>query len=225
MPSQAYLTWKERTYDGVGSTDKTISKPEGGQDNQIPPIPCRRVFHVPDNINHRVLSLDAFLQPGLPRAKNGLLFILYYAIFILHTGSRDAGNTHQLRHAAKTTNLHPFSQMTSNESQTLTSGRCSLKLVSQARLSLGEGKSGQIHVWFLYCILSSRAPDEVGMNINWDAFWSSVKLRSLNNMPKPRAPAPGPEREYVIIIMSPSLVHAWGAGPTCRSTSTLLIFF
>ena len=109
MPSQAYLTWKERTYDGVGSTDKTISKPEGGQDNQIPPIPCRRVFHVPDNINHRVLSLDAFLQPGLPRAKNGLLFILYYAIFILHTGSRDAGNTDQLSHdAAKTAQFAPL---------------------------------------------------------------------------------------------------------------------
>ena len=102
MPSQAYLAGKEGTYDGVGTTDKTISKPESGQDNQISPIPCRRVFHVSDNINHRVLSLDAFLQPGLPRAKNGLVFILDYALFILHTGSRDAGNTDQLSHAAKT---------------------------------------------------------------------------------------------------------------------------
>ena len=100
MPSQAHLVGEKRTYDGIGTTDKTISKPESGQDNQIPPIPCRRMFHMPDNINHRVLSLDAFRPPGLPRAKNGLLFILRVAVFFLHTGSGDTGNTDQLSHAA-----------------------------------------------------------------------------------------------------------------------------
>ena len=98
MPSQAYLAGEKRTYDGVGTTNKTIRKPESGQDHQIPPIPCRRMFHMPDNINHRVLSLDALLPPRLPRAKNGSLFILSFAVSFLHTGSGDAGNTDQLSH-------------------------------------------------------------------------------------------------------------------------------
>ena len=39
-------------------------------------------------------------------------------------------------------------------------------IVSQARLSLRRRESGQIPIRLLYCILSSRAPDEVGVNIN-----------------------------------------------------------
>ena len=42
---------------------------------------------------------------------------------------------------------------------------------SQPSLSLGRRESGQIPIRLLYCILSSRATDEVGVNINWDAFW------------------------------------------------------
>ena len=46
------------------------------------------------------------------------------------------------------------------------------------------------HQAFLYCILCSRAPNEVGVtvNINWDAFCkcksSVITPHSLNNMPK-----------------------------------------
>ena len=29
---------------------------------------------------------------------------------------------------------------------------------------------GESPIWLLYCILSSRAPNEVGVNINWDVF-------------------------------------------------------
>ena len=43
-------------------------------------------------------------------------------------------------------------------------------LVSQARLSLRRRESGQIPIRLLYCILSSRAPNEVGVSINWNAF-------------------------------------------------------
>ena len=44
------------------------------------------------------------------------------------------------------------------------------KVVSQARLSLWRRESGQIPIRLLCCILSSRAPNEVGVNINWDVF-------------------------------------------------------
>ena len=56
-------------------------------------------------------------------------------------------------------------------------------LVSQARLSLGRRESGQIPIRLLYCILSSRAPNEVGVNINWDAFCKGRSSVSLNSMP------------------------------------------
>ena len=46
-------------------------------------------------------------------------------------------------------------------------------VVSQARLSLGRRESGQIPIRLLYCILSNRVPNEVSVNINWDAFWKS----------------------------------------------------
>ena len=62
------------------------------------------------------------------------------------------------------------------------------RVVSQARLSLGTRESGQIPIRLLYYMLSSRASDKVGVNINWDVFckgWSSVITpRALNNMPK-----------------------------------------
>ena len=58
------------------------------------------------------------------------------------------------------------------------------EVVSQARLSLGRRESGQIPIWLLYCILSSRAPNEVGVNINWDAFCKSRSSVSLNSLPK-----------------------------------------
>ena len=66
-------------------------------------------------------------------------------------------------------------------------------LVSQARLSLRRRKSGQIPIRLLYCVLSSSASNEVGVNINWDVFCKSrsfiITPRSLNNMPK-KATAP-----------------------------------
>ena len=39
-------------------------------------------------------------------------------------------------------------------------------LVLRARLSRGERESGQIPIRLWYCILSSRASNEVGVNIN-----------------------------------------------------------
>ena len=63
-----------------------------------------------------------------------------------------------------------------------------LAIVLRARFSRGERESGQIPIRLLYCILSSRASNEVGMNISWDAFCkgrSSVIMPCfLNNMPK-----------------------------------------
>ena len=62
-------------------------------------------------------------------------------------------------------------------------------LVLQARLSLGRRECGQIPIRLLYCILSSRVPNEVGVSINWNVFLqgrSSVITpkthRSLNNI-------------------------------------------
>ena len=60
----------------------------------------------------------------------------------------------------------------------------SLVIVSQPRLSCGNRESGQIPIRLLYCILSSRAPNEVGVNINWDAFCKGRSSVSLNSMPK-----------------------------------------
>ena len=60
----------------------------------------------------------------------------------------------------------------------------SLVIVSQPRLSCGNRESGQIPIRLLYCILSSRAPNEVGVNINWDAFCKGRSSVSPNNMPK-----------------------------------------
>ena len=50
--------------------------------------------------------------------------------------------------------------------------------------SLGRRESGQILIRLLYCILSSRAPNEVGVNINWDTFCKGRSSVSLNSMPK-----------------------------------------
>jgi len=62
------------------------------------------------------------------------------------------------------------------------------RVVSQARLSLGTRESGQIPIRLLYYMLSSRASDKVGVNINWDVFCkgrsSVITPRALNNMPK-----------------------------------------
>ena len=57
-------------------------------------------------------------------------------------------------------------------------------LVSQPRLSRGKRDSGQIPIRHLYCILSSRVPNEVGVNINWDAFCKGRSSVFLNSMPK-----------------------------------------
>ena len=54
----------------------------------------------------------------------------------------------------------------------------------QARLSLGRRESGQIPIRFLYCILSSRAPNKVSVNINWDVFCKGRSSVFLNGMPK-----------------------------------------
>ena len=56
--------------------------------------------------------------------------------------------------------------------------------VSQPRLSRGKRESGQILIRLLYCILSSRVPNEVGVNINWDTFCKGRSSVSPNNMPK-----------------------------------------
>ena len=51
-------------------------------------------------------------------------------------------------------------------------GGCYVKpCKSQPSLSLGRRESGQIPIRLLYWILSSRATNEVGVNINWYAFW------------------------------------------------------
>ena len=59
----------------------------------------------------------------------------------------------------------------------------SRNVVSQPRLSRGKRESGQIPIRLLYCILSSRAPNEVGVNINWDVFrtraWVGLLLLCL----------------------------------------------
>ena len=44
------------------------------------------------------------------------------------------------------------------------------RVLSQARLSCGKRESGQVPIRLLCCILSSRAPNEVSVNINWDMF-------------------------------------------------------
>ena len=62
--------------------------------------------------------------------------------------------------------------------------KISLARVSLARLSLGRRESGQILIRLLYGILSSRASNEVGVNINWDAFCKGRSSLSLNRMPK-----------------------------------------
>ena len=56
--------------------------------------------------------------------------------------------------------------------------------VSQPRLSRGKRESGQILIRLLYCILSSRVPNEVGVNINWDTFCKGRSSVSLNSLPK-----------------------------------------
>ena len=55
---------------------------------------------------------------------------------------------------------------------------------NEARPDSQAGReSGQIPVRLLYCILSSRAVNEVGVNINWDAFYKGRSSVSLNSMP------------------------------------------
>ena len=46
--------------------------------------------------------------------------------------------------------------------------KCSLVL--PARLSSGRRESVQIPIRLLCCILSSRVPNEVAVNISWDLF-------------------------------------------------------
>ena len=59
---------------------------------------------------------------------------------------------------------------------------------SQPSLSLGRRESGQIPIRLLYCILSSRVPNEVGVNINCTGRMVSIIMHetphSLSNMPK-----------------------------------------
>ena len=66
---------------------------------------------------------------------------------------------------------------------------CSVTIVSQARLSHREGReSGQVPIRLLYCILSSRVPNDVGVNIIGTCSEKAKLLlnvaRSPNNMPK-----------------------------------------
>ena len=49
---------------------------------------------------------------------------------------------------------------------------------------LGGESSGHIPIRLLYCILSSRAPNEVGVNINWDGFRKGRSSVFLISMPK-----------------------------------------
>jgi len=64
-----------------------------------------------------------------------------------------------------------------------------IKVVSQARLSLGRRESGQIPIRLLCCTLSSKAPNEVGVNINWDTFCKgkSSSLETACQKRQPRA--------------------------------------
>ena len=48
----------------------------------------------------------------------------------------------------------------------------------------GRRESGQIPIRLLYCILSSRVPNEVDVNINWDTFCKGRSSVFLNSMPK-----------------------------------------
>ena len=61
-------------------------------------------------------------------------------------------------------------------------------------MGLGPSLTGQTLTWeervwsnspqVFVCIPSSRAPNEVGVNINWDAFCKGRSSVSPNNMPK-----------------------------------------
>ena len=53
------------------------------------------------------------------------------------------------------------------------------ELVLQARLSRGRRESGQVPIRLLCCILSSRAPNEVGVNMNETCSGLLLKRHTL----------------------------------------------
>ena len=66
-------------------------------------------------------------------------------------------------------------------------GLLTYRQYSLAAQTLTQEESGQIPIRVWYCILSSSASNEVGVNINWDVFCigrSSVIMPRSVNMPK-----------------------------------------
>ena len=91
-------------------------------------------------------------------------------------------------------------------------------IVSQPRLSRGKREFGQIPIRLLYCILSSSASNEVGVNINWDMFCigrsSVIMPRSVNYWPKKATARPHSSlnqltRQEILGMLDEMMIGIW----------------